>query len=182
MTKRTRTAAETARAPADRDEANTFLAEIGRLQREVAAEQGRLNASIADAKTAAEAAVKPLQARIEDLSRGLQLWAEANRALLTADGRTKTVKLPAGDVSWRHRPPRVTIRDAEKVLGLLIGNLRRFVRSKEEIDKEAILREPEAVASVSGITVGSVGEDFVIEPVEMPLAPTTKAAPRAVAA
>jgi len=44
--------------------------------------------------------------------------------------------------------------------------LSQFVRSKEEINKEAILNEPEAVKGVAGITVVTGVEDFVITPFE----------------
>ena len=46
--------------------------------------------------------------------------------------------------------------------------LKRFIRTKEEINKEAILDEPEVVASVKGISI-TQKEDFVIVPFETEL-------------
>ena len=43
---------------------------------------------------------------IKELGQGVQIWAEANRNDLTRDGRTKTAKFAAGEISWRTRPPR----------------------------------------------------------------------------
>ena len=37
----------------------------------------------------------------------IAIWAEANRDHLTRDGKTKTVRLAAGEFSWRTRPPSV---------------------------------------------------------------------------
>jgi phage host-nuclease inhibitor protein Gam len=44
--------------------------------------------------------------------------------------------------------------------------LGRFIRTKEEINKEAILNEPDAVAGVAGIAIQRGVEDFVITPFE----------------
>ena len=44
--------------------------------------------------------------------------------------------------------------------------LERFIRTKEEINKEAILNEPKAVVGVAGIKVNSGIEDFSIIPFE----------------
>lgn len=59
-----------------------------------------------------------------------------------------------GEVQWRNRPPSVAIRGADSVIETLLRlGLERFIRRKEEINKEAILNEPSAVSGVAGITV-----------------------------
>ncbi|MDR1660890.1 MAG: host-nuclease inhibitor Gam family protein [Azoarcus sp.] len=45
---------------------------------------------------------------------GIQLWCEAHRAELTTTGG-KTTNLVTGEVSWRQRPPSVSVRQQEKV-------------------------------------------------------------------
>ena len=47
--------------------------------------------------------------------------------------------------------------------------LKRFIRQKEEVNKEAVLADPAAVAQVTGLTINR-GEDFVISPFETELA------------
>ncbi len=42
----------------------------------------------------------------------------------------------------------------------------RFIRSKDEINKEAILNEPDAVKNIPGITINRDLEDFAIIPFE----------------
>ncbi|EJD2026425.1 host-nuclease inhibitor Gam family protein, partial [Escherichia coli] len=44
--------------------------------------------------------------------------------------------------------------------------LERFIRVKEEINKDAILNEKEAVKNIPGITIKSDIEDFSIIPFE----------------
>ncbi|EMU2105551.1 host-nuclease inhibitor Gam family protein, partial [Escherichia coli] len=111
--------------------------------------------------------IAPLKTSIETLSKGVQGWCEANRDELTNGGKVKTANLVTGDVSWRQRPPSVSIRGVDAVMETLerLG-LQRFIRTKQEINKEAILLEPKAVAGVAGITVKSGIEDFSIIPFE----------------
>ena len=107
---------------------------------------------------------------IERLSKGLQTWCEAHRDELTKDGKAKTHRFAAGTVSWRARPPKVSIRGAAKVLEFLVKQkLTRFIRVRREIDKEAMLKEPVVAAEVPGVRIGSGGEDFVIKPFETEL-------------
>jgi phage host-nuclease inhibitor protein Gam len=165
ITGRTKRKAETAQAPRDLDGANTFLARIGELNRQVLLHQGALAESIAKAKEATDRIVTDLNAEADALSRGLQLWAEANRHSLTDAGKTKTVKLGAGTIAWRLAPPSVRIKKAEAVLQFLLENGREeFIRRKAEIDKAAMLSMPEDAAAIPGVTIASAGEEFVIEP------------------
>jgi phage host-nuclease inhibitor protein Gam len=48
------------------------------------------------------------------------------------------------------------------------AGLERFIRTKEDLNKEAMLADPEAVASIPGISV-SQREEFVIVPIETAL-------------
>jgi hypothetical protein len=55
-------------------------------------------------------------------------------------------------VLWRIRPPSVAIRGAEAVIAHAQAlGLAKFVRTKEEVNKEAILNEPDQVRGVAGI-------------------------------
>ena len=107
------------------------------------------------------------KAEITALQQGLQAWCEANRNELTNGGKVKTANLVTGEIQWRQRPPSVGVRGAESVIEALMGfGLNRFVRMKAEVNKEAILNEPDAVKGVAGITVVTGVEDFVITPFE----------------
>ncbi|WP_208487315.1 host-nuclease inhibitor Gam family protein, partial [Escherichia coli] len=125
------------------------------------------NDAIAEITEKYASQIAPLKTSIETLSKGVQGWCEANRDELTNGGKVKTANLVTGDVSWRQRPPSVSIRGVDAVMETLerLG-LQRFIRTKQEINKEAILLEPKAVAGVAGITVKSGIEDFSIIPFE----------------
>lgn len=150
--------------PQSRDEVNAAIRDIGIAQRERDRIQAEMNDILADIKERYEAQAQPHKEQIEALSDGVHTWCEANRDQLTQNGKVKYANLPAGEIKWRTRPPRVSIRAAEAVLDTLrrLG-LTRFIRSKEEVNKEAMLAEPEAVSGIAGVKIEQ-GEDFVIVP------------------
>lgn len=156
--------------PQSRDMAAQAVARIGIVNRDLARITADMNDELAAVKARWEAAAEPLQQQIKTLTEGVQTWAEANRDTLTQNGKVKTAALTTGEILWRLRPPSVRVTGAEAVLDALrrLG-LKRFIRQKEEVNKEAILNEPEAVAHVPGIVI-SQGEDFVVVPFESTLA------------
>ncbi|ECT1905788.1 host-nuclease inhibitor Gam family protein [Salmonella enterica subsp. enterica serovar Montevideo] len=153
--------------PQNRDAVITDIKRIGDLQREASRLETEMNDAIAEITEKFAARIAPIKTDIETLSKGVQGWCEANRDELTNGGKVKTANLVTGDVSWRVRPPSVSIRGMDAVMETLerLG-LQRFIRTKQEINKEAILLEPKAVAGVAGITVKSGIEDFSIIPFE----------------
>jgi phage host-nuclease inhibitor protein Gam len=158
-------AAETATPPKDRDEAERYLARIGEIQRDAALNKAVLAEAIARVTAEMEEASAKLTEEHDRLFRGLQLWAEANRHALTDGGKTKTVRLGNGTIAWRLAPPSVHIKGQEAVLEYLKENTIGFLRTKLEINREAMLARPEEAAKIPGVTIKSAGEAFVIEPV-----------------
>ncbi|WP_439596488.1 host-nuclease inhibitor Gam family protein [Falsiroseomonas sp.] len=157
--------AEVVRAPADRAEASAMLAMIGAAQRDLAVIKAAQEETISAAKLRAELESLPLQKSILDLTRGLQLWAEANRQALTDGGKTKTVPLATGTLSWRHRPASVRLTGPDAVLAEVERlKLEQFLRRKVELNREAMLEKPELARTVPGVTIGSAGEDFIVAP------------------
>ncbi|MCE5335236.1 MAG: host-nuclease inhibitor Gam family protein [Desulfobacteraceae bacterium] len=155
--------------PQTREQVTAAIAEIGEHQRERDRIQADMNDELAAVKERHEKQAEPHNEAIVALSRGVRTWCEANRESLTGGGKTKTASLPSGEVKWRMRPPKVVVRAVDSVLQALkqLG-FSRFVRTKEEINKEAILLEPAAVAGIKGISV-TQGEDFIIMPFETKL-------------
>jgi phage host-nuclease inhibitor protein Gam len=148
------------------------------MQRALANIEAGMNTALADVKTHFEGQAKPFHDTIEELTEGLKMWAEANRSALTGDGKTKTVDLGTGKVLWRLRPP--SVRIAKAVADTLVETLKalglsRFIRTKEEVNRDAMQAEPDVAGKVSGITIGSAGEDFVVEPFGAELADPVKA-------
>jgi phage host-nuclease inhibitor protein Gam len=148
-----------------REDAEALLGDIGRAQREVARIEADMNDQLAAIKARAEQEAAPYNDQIEAKFAAVHAWAEANRDTLCQRG--KTARLATGELSWRQRPPSVCITGADKVVEALqrLG-LTQFLRQKTEVNKEAVLDEPAAVAGVRGITVVTGVEDFVAKPYE----------------
>ncbi len=159
-------AAETATPPRDRDEAEAYLERIGSIQREIQLNKTALAEAVARVTADIEASSAKLTEENDRLFRGLQLWAEANRHALTDGGKTKTVRMGNGTIAWRLAPPSVQIKGQEAVLAYLMQkNGEEFLRTKVEINREAMLANAEQASKIPGVTIKSAGESFVIEPV-----------------
>ena len=151
--------------PQTREQTSDAIRRIGVLQRELQRIQADLNDAIASVREQHEARAQPLAAEIEALTAGVQTWCEAHRQEICGK-ESKTARFPAGEVSWRMTPGKVVLKGVESVIRRLKeSGLSRFLRVKEEVDKEAILAEPEAVAAIPGIRVEKI-EEIVIKPFE----------------
>lgn len=170
-TAKAKTRAANVPVPQSREEAARFIHDIGAAQREIARIEADMNDEIALAKKTAEANALPARARIEALTDGLRTWAEAHRDALTDGGKRKYAELGTGRIEWRFAPPRVTIKGADEVIARIrtLG-LAMFLREKIEIDKEAMLREPDKARLVQGVSIGTAGENFSVEPFEAEIA------------
>ena len=169
MNKRVKSKASPVAVPQSRDEVNDAIAQMGIAQRERARIEASMNDQLAAIKKQFEELAAPHKERIEALAAGIQTWCEANRKALTNDGKVKFATFTSGEVKWRIRPPSVAIRGAESLIQVLKNmGLTRFVRTKEEINKEQMLAEPEVVKNLAGVTI-TQGEDFAVEPYEAKL-------------
>lgn len=157
-----------ATVPQTREEVVESIAEIGRLDRERRRIETLMNDELAAIRQKYESEAASHVERIVELSQGVQVWCEAHRADLTL-GKTKTVNLASGEVSWRLNPPKVNIRNEPLVIeALKLVGLDRMIRKKEEINKEAILSDREAVKNIKGISI-TQKEEFIITPFETEL-------------
>lgn len=151
--------------PASKEEAEQYLAAIGQDQREVSLIEQAMNEELEQVKAKYQEQAKPYNQRIEATFRALHNWAEANRDSLLK-GRLKTVRLTTGTLTWRMTPPKVNVRGTEAVIAALERfGLDRFLRLKKEIDKDAILKEPQAVEGIDGLSI-SQKEEFAATPDE----------------
>lgn len=150
-----------------RDDVEMAIKQIGDLQRQLektAIEQNNELAAITE-KFAPK--LTALKEQIEPVQQAVQAWCESRRDELTQNGKTKTGSFNTGEVQWRQRPPSVAIRGVDSVIeALKTHGLIRFIRTKEEINKEAMLNEPELAATIAGVNIKTGVEDFVITPFE----------------
>jgi phage host-nuclease inhibitor protein Gam len=155
--------------PQTREEVADLIAGIGVDSREITLLEVEMNATMARLKEKYEQMAEPARRRIEAAQLGVQAFCEANRVDLTANGKVKTHAFTTGEVGWRTRPPSVRITGEDAVMfSLRSMGLQRFIRIKEEINREAILNEPSAVVGVQGIRISQL-EDFVVTPFEVDL-------------
>ncbi len=153
--------------PQTKDDACADIRKIGDLQRESLRTTTEMNDAIAAITQQYQPQLDATNEQIKTLQDGVQAYCEAHRDDLTNGGKVKTANMITGEVQWRQRPPRVSVRGADNVIDMLkrLG-LTRFIRTKDEINKDAVLEEPDEVRGVAGLTVVSGVEDFVITPFE----------------
>jgi phage host-nuclease inhibitor protein Gam len=157
-----------AMVPQSREAVVAAIARAGELMARVAARRAQADAEVRAAGEALERDVTQPLAELEEVRRGIQAWCEAHRAEITEGGRVKHHDFGTGRVLWRSRPPKVGLRQVEKVIAAVKAlGLVQFLRVREEVNKEAMLSDPERARQVAGVTIASEGEDFVIEPVEI---------------
>lgn len=96
-----------------------------------------------------------------------QAWAEANDAEF---GKLKSIKFPSGIIGFRTGTPKLKLLNRswtwEKVLEAVQLWLPNFIRSKPEVDKEAIIAQANDLAEFlpkCGVKVAQ-DEGFYIEP------------------
>lgn len=169
MAKKIKNNAVDLKVPQNRDETIEYIAEIGRLQRERERIQTAMNDEIAAIKQKYEQQAQPIGQDIKQLSEGAQIWCEANRVELTNNGKVKFAQLASGKINWRMRPPKVTLRKKEQIIEDChqLG-LTRFLRTTEDINKEAMLAEQDVAETLKGVSI-TQAEDFVITPYETEL-------------
>lgn len=140
---------------------------IGDNQREIARLEAEINDILAKATDERKDKILKLQQDIEVLSKGVQSWCEVHRSQLLENG-LKTAQLVTGEVSWRLCPPSVQVRKKEEVVERLERmGLVHLVRTKKDVNKDAILDDPAQVLGVEGITIVSGKEEFIIKPHEV---------------
>jgi phage host-nuclease inhibitor protein Gam len=168
---KTKTRASNLPIPQDDSEARSAIREIGDLQREIARAEHNLNDEIAALQERYGALVEPMRDQIEAKTEGLKMFCEVHRERLTRGGKVKFFRFTTGEISWRNRPAKVSLRKVDDVIAA-IKRLKldgKFLRVKEEVNKDAMLEARDLAATITGVTIGSDGEDFIVAPFETEL-------------
>ena len=165
MATRIKQAAQTY-ASQSRDDVQSDIRAIGDLLREHTRQSANMNDEIAAITSKYKDRLDSLSDSVTRIQGGVQTWCEAHREEIC--GKGKSANLITGEVSWRQRPPSISIRGADDVVSTLLRNgLERFVRTEQNPNKQAMLNDPEAVRGVKGISIVTGVEDFVITPFEL---------------
>lgn len=172
-------------------QAETQLARIGVLERDIAAAKVTRDEAVALLEAQHAGQTKPLQDELAMLCEGLEHWAIANRARLTENGKRKSAQLATGKISWKDSARVVEIEGSEaeivaaiqkRIDGLdrKIANpapgrdvgpllvertaLQAFIREKTELNKAALKDRPEIANTIRGVRIVVPGERFTIAP------------------
>lgn len=142
-------------------EASEYIASMGRIQNEILRHKTNTDDEILALKEDLKTKVQPLESELDSLQKGIQHYCEQNRKRLTNNGKIKSHNFTTGEVSWRYSS-KVTLRNTENVIEeLKKRNLNEFIRQKDEVNKEAILANPEPTVSIPGISIKSA-ETFAV--------------------
>jgi phage host-nuclease inhibitor protein Gam len=169
MATRIKTPAHPVAVPQSKEACAADVALLGDLQRMFGRQRAEMNDLISAVTLQHQPVLQDLSERIAAIQQGVQTWCESHRVELCGerDRLGKTANLVTGEVAWRQRPPRVSIRGEESVIETLKRmGMKRLLREKWEINKDAILNEPETVRGIPGITIISGQEDFIVTPFE----------------
>ena len=169
--------------PKSIEELVEFVRHVGKNKRKLDTIRIKLNERVEQLKAQAVTDGLPHQEEIDRLFEGIYIFAESHRDELTEKGKKKTVNLPTGDILWRLTPPAVSLKNVKRIIGLCKScRLKRFIRTKEEVDKEAMLKEPEKAKEIKGVTI-SQKEEFVVKPseIEIEISKDTKKLQKALA-
>lgn len=159
-------AAAASYTPQSKEQVSVDIKKIGDIQRELTRIETDANDQIAIIMNQNTPKIEALRAELDVLQKGVQTWCEANRSTITK-GDSKTANLITGEVAWRKKPDSVNLKGVEIVIETLKKlKLDRFIRRKEEVNKDAILADKEAVKGITGISIVSGKETFSITPFE----------------
>lgn len=157
--------------PQDITEAEQLVSRIHELQAEIVLENAAAEEATKKINEEATAENQPRSKEIFRLAQAVNAFAQARRDFLTKSGKAKTVKLSiGGSLRWRAIPPSVNLLADEAVVvdALKAAGLANLVRTKETVNKEAVLGNPEAVKNLAGLEIITGKEEFEIKPPEIP--------------
>lgn len=148
-------------SPQNLEEANRFIAVIGREQRAIDEAVLACEEKIEQLKEELAKEIAPYVQERKSFFEGLFAFATANKARLTVE--SKTVVLLAGKFLWRWTPPAVAVADDEEMIARLksLGK-GAYVRKIEELDREALLAD-RAKLKIPGLRF-TQREEFVVVP------------------
>jgi phage host-nuclease inhibitor protein Gam len=153
------------------------IAEVARLTTEIKSAEDKTNESILILQQELADQIKPLADEIKKISLSIKKFTDANREKLFKDG-DKTIKLETGDISYRSAKPSVGTNSSKKLIESILeaNNLldvrdkfvkkmdKVFIRTKLELNKDAILENPSTAKTVTGVEVADGEESFYIKP------------------
>ena len=164
----------------NQQELETAVADIGRLQSKRLRLETEAKDKIATVQEKLRDQTALLDPQIEALSQAVKKFADKHQAKLFPED-SRTAKLTTGELRRRKIKRSVRTRQSPKLIETILVNnglsklvgdarekLRRaFLRIKLELDKEAILADPEAGTAATGVELEEARERFYICPSDL---------------
>jgi phage host-nuclease inhibitor protein Gam len=156
------------------------IAAIGALDRKLARLQSELDEQVAKAKADYEAKAGPLRDDRETAEAQVRAFCEARRDSL-CEGDSKSIEFATGEAGWRMGQAKLEVeskRLPEILKALMVPKLKHLLRFRDpEIDKRAVLKQPELVKGLKGLKIVPAEESFWVKPTALDLAegPGTRA-------
>lgn len=148
----------------DKVQAQVYIKAIGDNARKIDKLNAKMNAELAKVAAKYAERITPLQQMNDELETAVKAWCETHKSELLADG-SKSANLVTGEVSWRVGKPSVIGSATPELIDRLERfGLHRFIRVKKELDKTAILKEPNAIADIEGVGIKVGDDEIVIKP------------------
>lgn len=145
---------EVVKVPATKEELNEFLRKLSECHQKIQKIQLEANRKINAIKAEASEQINPLQKEVDSLFEGIFIFAQAHQNELTNNGKNKTVNFPNGTIFWRRNPPSVFLRNVKEIINFCKERgLPQFIRVREEVNKEAMLADPETASKIKGVKI-----------------------------
>lgn len=159
------------------EDLNQAIAEIANWTRQITESEDLANKRILAIQESLAAEIEPMKKEIKKISLSMKKFVDANREKLFKDD-VKTIKLETGDISYRSAGKSVASNSSKKLIDniLEINNLtdvrnkfvkkmdKVFIRTKLELNKDAILQDPDKAKTITGVEVAEGEESFYIKP------------------
>jgi phage host-nuclease inhibitor protein Gam len=155
--------------PQSLEEVAKLYRRISLLLRLIRKEEDAFNEQVEKLKADAERRMQPNQVEALMLAKSVYAFAHKNRAKLTEDEKKKTVEvLGTGSLNWYITPLAVTFDKDTKAEDIIANvkklNLPQFIRTKDELNKEAMIAEADLANTIDGVLVKQ-SEKFAIKPI-----------------
>ncbi len=148
--------------PQTLEEADIFVGLIGLSQNEIDRQEAQAEKAITRIRERLRARTEQVRKDRNALMTGIFAFAQSRRDnLIEANDGKKTIELSNGTFGWRFTPPAVSIEDD----ALFIAECKRwgfltYIRTKEEVDREALLANRPKIGYLSF----THKEEFVVKP------------------
>lgn len=164
-TKRLKSKAQTIVAQSITD-VTDMIGQIGAAERAGASLKLEMETELAAVKAKYAVDINAAAEKIPPLQKAIQAFCEANRASLTNDKKVKTLNLVTGEIAWKIKPPSMRISGEEAVLSMVQENTKyaAFLRTTYTLNRDAMLANQELAKSLTGVSISSGIEEFIITP------------------